>query len=48
MRSKWEYPYAERKSSRGMKMDKNLEPFRAAIELLQRLLHKFNDRGVTI
>jgi hypothetical protein len=29
-----------------MKLDKSLEPFRAAIESLQRLLHKFNDRGV--
>jgi hypothetical protein len=31
-----------------MKLDKSLEPFRAAIESLQRLLHKFNDRGVII
>jgi hypothetical protein len=31
-----------------MKLDKSLEPFRAAIESLQHLLHKFNDRGVII
>jgi predicted nucleotidyltransferase len=31
-----------------MKLDNSLEPFRAAIESLQRLLHKFNDRGVII
>lgn len=31
-----------------MKLDKNLEPFRAAIEALQRLLIKQNDRGVII
>jgi hypothetical protein len=31
-----------------MKLDKSLEPFRAAIESLQRLLHKSNDRGVII
>ena len=31
-----------------MKLDKSLEPFRAGIESLQRLLHKFNDRGVII
>jgi hypothetical protein len=31
-----------------MKLDKSLEPFRAAIESLQRLLHGFNDRGVII
>lgn len=31
-----------------MKLDKNLEPFRAALESLQRLLHKFDDRGVII
>ena len=31
-----------------MKLDKSLDPFRAAIESLQRLLHKFNDRGVII
>ncbi len=31
-----------------MKLDKNLEPFRAAIEALQRLLLKQNDRGVII
>lgn len=31
-----------------MKLDKSLEPFRAAIEALQNLLHKFNDRGVII
>jgi predicted nucleotidyltransferase len=31
-----------------MKLDKSLEPFRAAIESLQSLLHKFNDRGVII
>ncbi len=31
-----------------MKLDKSLEPFRATIESLQRLLHKFNDRGVII
>jgi predicted nucleotidyltransferase len=33
---------------RSMKLDKNLEPFRAAIEALQRLLIKQNDRGVII
>jgi len=31
-----------------MKLDNSLEPFRATIESLQRLLHKFNDRGVII
>jgi predicted nucleotidyltransferase len=31
-----------------MKLDKSLEPFRAAIEALQNLLHKINDRGVII
>ena len=31
-----------------MKLDKTLEPFRAAIESVQRLLHKSNDRGVII
>lgn len=31
-----------------MKLDKSLEPFRAAIESLQRLMHKSNDRGVII
>ena len=31
-----------------MKLDNSLEPFRAAIESLQRLLHKSNDRGVII
>lgn len=31
-----------------MKLDKSLEPFRAAIESLQRLLSKFDDRGVII
>ena len=31
-----------------MKLDKTLEPFRAAIESVQRLLHKSNDRGVVI
>jgi predicted nucleotidyltransferase len=31
-----------------MKMDKSLEPFRAAIESLQRLLNQFNNRGVII
>ena len=31
-----------------MRLDKSLEPFRAAIESLQHLLHKFNDRGVII
>jgi hypothetical protein len=31
-----------------MKLDKSLELFRAAIESLQSLLHKFNDRGVII
>ncbi|MBE7436142.1 MAG: hypothetical protein HS100_19660 [Anaerolineales bacterium] len=29
-------------------MDKSLEPFRASLEALQRLLHKFDDRGVII
>lgn len=31
-----------------MKLDKSLEPFRATIESLQRLLHQYNDRGVII
>ena len=31
-----------------MKLDKSLEPFRAAIESLQQLLNQFNDRGVII
>jgi hypothetical protein len=31
-----------------MKLDKSLEPFRATIESLQRLLLKYNDRGVII
>ena len=31
-----------------MKLDKTLEPFRAAIASVQRLLHKSNDRGVII
>jgi len=31
-----------------MKLDKSLEPFRAVIESLQRLLYRFNDRGVII
>ncbi|MFZ5905766.1 MAG: nucleotidyl transferase AbiEii/AbiGii toxin family protein [Chloroflexota bacterium] len=31
-----------------MKLDKSLEPFRASLESLQRLLHKFDDRGVII
>ncbi|MEW6285339.1 MAG: nucleotidyl transferase AbiEii/AbiGii toxin family protein [Chloroflexota bacterium] len=31
-----------------MKLDKNLEPFRAALEALHRLLHQFDDRGVVI
>lgn len=31
-----------------MKLDNSLEPFRATIESLQRLLHKLNDRGVII
>lgn len=31
-----------------MKLDKNLEPFRNAIEALQRLLKKYNERGVII
>ena len=31
-----------------MKLDKSLEPFRAAIDAFQRLLHKFDDRGVII
>jgi hypothetical protein len=31
-----------------MKLDKSLEPFRAAIEALHRLLEKYNDRGVII
>ena len=31
-----------------MKLDNSLEPFRATIESLQRLLQKFNDRGVII
>jgi hypothetical protein len=32
----------------GMKLDKNLEPFRATIESLNRLLQSYNDRGVVI
>lgn len=31
-----------------MKLDKSLEPFRAALESLRRLLHKFDERGVII
>jgi hypothetical protein len=31
-----------------MKLDKSLEPFRAAIDSLQHLFHKFDDRGVII
>ncbi len=31
-----------------MKLDKSLEPFRAAIEALNRLLEKYNNRGVVI
>ena len=31
-----------------MKLDNSLEPFRAAIESLQRLLHQFDERGVII
>lgn len=31
-----------------MKLNNSLEPFRATIESLQRLLQKFNDRGVII
>ena len=31
-----------------MKLDKSLEPFRATIESLNRLLHEFNQRGVII
>jgi predicted nucleotidyltransferase len=31
-----------------MKLDKSLEPFRATIEALHRLLKKYNDRGVII
>jgi hypothetical protein len=31
-----------------MKLDKSLEPFRAAIESLQRLLQKYNNQGVII
>lgn len=31
-----------------MKLDKSLEPFRAAIEAVQRLLQKFDNRGVII
>lgn len=31
-----------------MKLDKSLEPFRAAIEALHRLLEQYNDRGVII
>jgi predicted nucleotidyltransferase len=31
-----------------MKLDKSLEPFRASIESLQRLLIKYNNRGVII
>jgi len=31
-----------------MKLNKSLEPFRAAIESLQRLLHEFDNRGVII
>jgi len=31
-----------------MKLDKSVEPFRAAIDALQRLLSKYNERGVII
>jgi hypothetical protein len=31
-----------------MKLDSSLEPFRAAVESLQRLLEEFNDQGVII
>ncbi len=31
-----------------MKLDKSLEPFRAALESLHRVLHNFDDRGVII
>lgn len=31
-----------------MKLDKSLEPFRATIEALHRLLRKYNNRGVII
>jgi predicted nucleotidyltransferase len=31
-----------------MKLDKNLEPFRSAIEALQKLFIKYNERGVII
>lgn len=31
-----------------MKLDKSLEPFRATLEALQRLLQQFDDRGVII
>jgi hypothetical protein len=31
-----------------MKLHKDIEPFRATIEALQRLLEKFDDRGVII
>lgn len=31
-----------------MRLDKSLEPFRAALEAVQRLLNKFDDRGVII
>jgi predicted nucleotidyltransferase len=31
-----------------MKLDKSLEPFRAAIECLQHLMNKYNDQGVII
>ena len=31
-----------------MKLDKSLEPFRATIKALHRLLEKFNNRGVII
>ena len=31
-----------------MKLDKSLEPFRATIEAIHRLLEKHNDRGVII
>jgi predicted nucleotidyltransferase len=31
-----------------MKLDNSLEPFRATLESLQRLLHEFDDRGVII
>ena len=45
---RWKYSPAGRKSKRGMKPDKSLEPFRAAIESLQRLLREFDDRGVIV